>query len=48
MVGASNSNGYNGQTKVLFAVALVTSLLWYFYWVVMASVEKDISDIINW
>lgn len=48
MIGASASNGTNGHTKTLFAVALVTSLLWYFYWVVMASVEKDILEIINW
>ena len=48
MIGASASNGTNGHTKALFVVALVTSLLWYFYWVVMASVEKDISEIINW
>ena len=48
MSGSSNSNGTNGHTKALFAVALATSLMWYFYWVVMASVESDISDIINW
>ena len=48
MIGGNGSNGSNGQSKFLFYVALVTSLIWYFYWVVMASVEKDISDIINW
>ena len=48
MIGTSLSNGSNGHTKTLFVVALATSLLWYFYWVVMASVEKDISEIFNW
>ena len=48
MVGGNSSNGSNGHSKVLFYIALVSSLLWYLYWVVMAAVEKDISDIINW
>ena len=34
--------------RVVFAVALVTSLLWYLFWVVMEPVELDIRGLINW
>lgn len=44
----SNGTIINGHAKVLFGIALVTSLLWYFYWAVMSSVEKDICEVINW
>ena len=32
----------------LFTVALVTSMLWYMFWLVMAPVKNDIIDLVNW
>ena len=32
----------------LFACAVVTSLCWYLFWMVMAPVEQDVSTLINW
>ena len=40
--------GCHVESRVLFAVALVTSLLWYLFWVVMEPVELDIRGMINW
>lgn len=35
-------------TGVMLPLALVTSLAWYFFWVVMATIELDIKHIVNW
>lgn len=35
-------------SKVLFIMALVTSLLWYLYWAIMQPVELDIKGLTNW
>ncbi|CAI8006943.1 Glycerophosphoinositol inositolphosphodiesterase GDPD2 [Geodia barretti] len=35
-------------TGVMLGIALVTSLAWYFFWVVMAAIELDIKHIVNW
>ena len=40
--------GGHSRVRVVFAVALVTSLLWYLFWVVMEPVELDIRGLINW
>lgn len=40
--------GCHVGSRVLFVVALVTSLLWYLFWVVMEPVEPDIRGLINW
>ena len=36
------------SNQPLLATALLTSLAWYLFWVVMAPVEKDIAHIFNW
>ena len=46
--GLVMSCGCHSRVRVLFAVALVTSLLWYLFWVVMEPVESDIRGLINW
>lgn len=33
---------------LIFTLALTTSIGWYLFWVVMASVELDIKHIVNW
>ena len=33
---------------VVLSLALLTSLAWYMFWVVMASIELDIKHIVNW
>ena len=33
---------------VVLTLALATSLLWYVFWVIMASIELDIKHIVNW
>lgn len=32
----------------LLMFALLSSIVWYMFWVVMAPVEKDIAHIFNW
>lgn len=35
-------------TGVMLTLALATSIAWYLFWVVMATVEMDIKHIVNW
>lgn len=41
-------NSYVWGAGGLFTVALVTSMLWYMFWLVMAPVKNDIIDLVNW
>ena len=41
-------NSYVWGAGGLFSIALVTSMLWYMFWLVMAPVKNDIIDLVNW
>jgi uncharacterized membrane protein len=32
----------------LFAIAMVTSMLWYMFWMVLSPVKDDIAPLVNW
>lgn len=47
-MASPGTSSFCGGMGYLFCIAMVTSMLWYMFWMVLEPVQEDISPIVNW
>ena len=47
-MASPGTSSFCGGMGYLFCIAMVTSMLWYLFWMVLEPVQEDIAPIVNW